>query len=968
MTAKQPSQIAADLTGLVQGDVFADIIHRVAFSTDASSYRIVPQCVVAPRDVRDVVAVVRYAGQQSLSLAARGAGSGLAGECLCDGIVLDMTRYMKRIVRVDGEAATCEPGVVLDDLNKRLLETGRKIGPDPSSANRAVIGGVVANNSTGAHSLQYGHIAAYVESVEAVLADGNVVEFRNAVNVDRVKDGRVGALARECWSLLSPAKAIIEEALPATPRNRCGYNIAGVCHENTIDLARLLAGSEGTLAVFTSITLRSVPVPAAKGLLQLEFDSLGSMARAVPTIIETTPTACEMMDQALVNMAIDQLPQYRDILPAGAAAVLLVEHVGESAAEVRAKLDATDQAVGARATGRTIIQEPKAQARVWKSRKDAGPLLYRKRRRQHPAEFMEDVSVDHRRLADYLAGLEKICGKHGITMCYFGHAGDGELHVRPYIDLGDPKDREKMLAIAEDVYALAWSLGGTISGEHAVGLIRAGFVRRQYGDAYYGVLQKVKKIFDPTGRMNPGKILNDDPDVMFRHLRRAPHILPERAKSDLLFRENELELEFEQCYGCGLCLGREPALRMCPVFRALGEELGSSRAKANLLHYWATGQLAEEDFESPEFRRFLDLCVNCRMCEQQCPSGVNVSMLMAAARAEYVKRKGLRRAENALSHNRYLSKLGSAFVPISNLFLRLPMSKWALEKAAGIDQRRSMPRFERGPFLNAGRKYLASCEPIAQPVDKVAYFVDTYANFNDHELGFAVLDVLRHNSVEVILPPQRPAPLPAIVYGDVQTARAGLSYSVKHLAAAVRQGYKIVCSEPSAALCLREELRHYVAGDDATLVSQNTSELMNYLSALRREGKLKAPTETVTEKYVYHLPCHLCAVGDETVTLRLLREHFNVDVTDLQAGCCGLSGTFGMQKKNYDLADQISESLRAALKKACGTPTPGGDPSQPRAAVPNVLTECAACKMQIEHCAPSRTSHPIKLIARSYGL
>jgi FAD/FMN-containing dehydrogenase/Fe-S oxidoreductase len=952
MTAREPSQIAADLSQLVHGDVFADIIHRVAFSTDASSYRIVPRCVVAPRDTRDVVAVVRYAAQQGLPIAARGAGSGLAGESLCHGIVLDMTRYMKRILRVDGETATCEPGVVLDDLNKHLLSAGRKIGPDPSSANRAAVGGVVANNSTGAHSLQYGHIAAYVENVEAVLADGSVVELGNAVDVDQAQEGRAGAIARDCWSLLSPAKAVIEKALPATPRNRCGYNIAGVCHENTIDLAHLLAGSEGTLAVFTSITLRTVSLPGAKGLLQLEFDSLDSMARAVPTIMKTNPAACEMMDQALVDMAIDQLPQYRDILPAGAAAVLLVEHVGQSPDEVLAKIEGTDAAVGKRATGRTTILEPKAQARVWKSRKDAGPLLYRKRRRQHPAEFMEDVSVDHRRLADYLAGLEKVQMKHGITMCFFGHAGDGELHVRPYIDLGDPQDRAKMLAIAEDVYALTWSLGGTISGEHAVGLIRAGFVRRQYGDEYYGLLQNVKKIFDPAGLMNPGKILNDDPDVMFRDLRRAPPILPERAQSDMLFRENELELEFEQCYGCGLCLGREPALRMCPVFRATGEELGSSRAKANLLHYWATGQLAEKDFESPEFRKFLDLCVNCKMCEQQCPSGVNVSMLMAAARAEYVKRKGLPRAQYALSRNRYLSRLGSMFAPISNVLLRLPVSTWALEKAAGIDRRRSMPSFHRRSFLTAGRKYLATCGPVAEPVDKVAYFVDTYANLNDRELGFAVVDVLRHNSVEVLLPEQRPAPLPAIVYGDVRTARADLSYSVKHLAQAVRQGYRIVCSEPSAALCLKEELRHYVAGDDAALVSQNTSELMNYLSALRRQGKLKAPTDPVTEPFVYHLPCHLCAVGEDTITIRLLQEHFQIEVTDLQAGCCGLSGTFGMQRKNYDLAAQISESLKTALEKA---------PTQ------NVLTECAACKMQIEHLAPSRTSHPIKLIARAYG-
>lgn len=952
MTQREPSQVAAELAKVVRGDVFSDIIHRVAYSTDSSSYRILPQCVVAPQDVRDVVSVVQYARGEGLAVAPRGAGSGVAGESLCSGIVLDMTRYMKQITRIDGELVTCEPGVVLDDLNKRLAESRRKIGPDPSSANRATIGGVVGNNATGAHSLQYGHTSAYVEAVEAVLPDGTIVEFRNGVDPQTLA-GKGQSVAKECWTLLTTNQAIIDKAQPPTKRNRTGYHIAGVCQGNLIDLARLLVGSEGTLAIFTSVTLRTVPLPAVKGLLQLEFDSFDSMAKVVPTIVDTNPVACELMDRSLVNLAIDQLPQYRDILPAGAAAVLLIEHVGASLDEVRAKIQATDSAVGKGAGGRTIITDPKAQARVWKSRKDAGPLLYRKRSRKHPAEFMEDVSVDYRRLGDYIAGLEKIQKKHEIGMCFFGHAGDGELHLRPYLDLGDPRDRDKMKAIAEEVFTLAWSLGGSISGEHAVGLIRAGYVRRQYGDQYYDVLKKVKAIFDPAGLMNPGKILNEDPEIMFKSLRRERPVRPERARSEMLFNANELELEFEQCYGCGLCLGREPSLRMCPVFRATGEELGSSRAKANLLHYWATGQLEERDFESPEFRKFLDLCVNCKMCERQCPSGTNISMLMTAARAEYVRRKGLRRTEFLLSRNRYLSRMGSLFSPLSNVFMGLPISKWLLEQATGIDRRRSMPRFARGSFLKAGGKYLASCGPVANPVDKVAYFVDTYANFNDHELGFAVLDVLRHNEVEVVLPDQRPSPLPAIVYGDVHLARRDLAYNVKHLAQAVRDGYKVICSEPSAALCLREEMRHFVAGADASLVAANTFELMNYLAALRARGKLKPVANGAGEKFVYHLPCHLCAVGDETVTLRLLQEHFKIDVMDLQAGCCGLSGTFGMQQKNYELATGISESLKTALKKA---PTH------------NVLTECAACKMQIEHIAPTNTTHPIKLIARSYGL
>ena len=410
MMKKAPTQLAAELAACIQGEAFADIIHRVAFSTDASSYRVVPQCVVAPRDVRDIVTVVRYAAQEGLAVTARGAGSGLAGESLGTGIVLAMARYLNRIVHIadDAETVTCEPGVVLDDLNKYLAPYGRKIGPDPSSANRATVGGCVANNATGAHSLQYGHMGQFVERLEAVLADGSVVEFVNAVDVEQKTGGRVDSIARECWSLLTANQAVIDKALPESKRNRSGYNIATVCHDNKIDLARLLASSEGTLAIFSKITLRTVPLPKAKGLLQLEFDSLDRMATTVPVIVETHPTACELMEESLIDMAFDQLPQYRDILPAGAAAVLLVEHVGDSEAEVREKLEATDRAVGQRAGGRTIITSAADQARIWKSRKDAGPLLYRQRQRAHPAEIIEDVSVDHTRLADYIAGLKRL--------------------------------------------------------------------------------------------------------------------------------------------------------------------------------------------------------------------------------------------------------------------------------------------------------------------------------------------------------------------------------------------------------------------------------------------------------------------------------------------------------------------------------------------------------------------------------
>jgi len=956
MTHAKSQHITDDLAEIIRGDVFADIIHRVAYSTDASIYRIVPVCVIAPRDIADITAAVKYAGAKGIPVAARGAGSGVAGESLCGGIVFDMTRYMNRIISIEdeGKRVVCEPGVVLDDLNKHLSQYSRKIGPDPSSSNRATVGGCVANNSTGAHSLEYGYMADYVECIEAVLADGSLVEFKND---HEAKDDKVGEIAKECETILLDKEEIINKALPEASRNRSGYNIAGIYHNSKIDLARLMTGSEGTLAIFTKITLRTVPLPVAKGLLQLEFDSLQDMAKAVPIIVENRPAACELMDKTLINMAIEALPEYRDILPANAAAVLLVEHIGQTEQQVRVKIEKTDSAVEKMAKGRRSFFDENQQKRIWKSRKDAGPLLYRKKGKKHPAEFMEDTSVDYKRLGEYISGIEKIGTKYDFDVSFFGHAGDGELHLRPYLDLSEAADVEKMRAIANDVFSLAWSLGGSISGEHAVGLVRAAFIKQQYGDEYYEILRKIKNMFDPDGLMNPGKIINDDTNVMIKDLRAEKKILSERIKTDLLFEKDELALELEQCYGCGLCLSREPELRMCPVFRAVGEELGSPRAKANILHFWATGQLDDEDFESSQFRKFLDLCVNCKACQQQCPSGVDISKLMSAVRAEYVRRKGLRRTDFVLSHNRYLSMSGSALAPISNFFMRLSLFKWFLEKVAGIDRRRAMPGFRRSSFLKAGRKYLAACKPIEKPIDKVAYFVDSYANYNDHELGFAVLDVLRANNIEVILPKQKPAPLPAIVYGNVKRARKDLSYSVKYTADAIRDGYKIVCSEPSAALCLKDELRHFVAGPEAKLVSENTFELMNYLYGLFKEGKLKRRTSdeqrATSDEYVYHLPCHLCAVGDETASIKLLQGLCGAKIIDLKAGCCGIAGTFGMQKKNYELSSQIAETLKKALEQS---------------PVKNVLTECSTCKLQIEHISDKMVKHPIKILAEVYSI
>ena len=955
-TDKTAEAIGAELAGLVKGDVRVDVFHRAAYSVDASIYRIVPQCVVMVRDEGDVAAAVRYAAANGIPIAARGAGSGVAGESLTSGIVLDVRRYLTGILETaeDGAWVRVQPGVVLDDLNRHLAKWRRKIGPDPSSGNRAVVGGVVANNATGAHSLRYGYISGHVEKLRTVLADGSVCEFVNGMRPGDCAAGQGRRIIEGCLELLGPNAVMIREAQPATKRNRCAYMLDGAVEDGGVNMARLLTGSEGTLGIFTEITLRTVPTAAVRGLVQFEFASFETMARAVPVIVESGADACELMDRALATMAREALPQYRDILPVECAATLLAEHSGADEAAVRAKIAATTTAVGGLATRAAEYLDADRQARLWTSRKDAVPLLNREKSDRHPVAFVEDVSVDHRRLDAYIAGLEAISRKYDFPVAYYGHAGDGELHIRPYLDLRKGEDVEAMRRIAEEVFELAWSLGGTISGEHGDGLLRAAFVRRQYGDAYYELLKGVKRLFDPAGILNPGKIVNDDPEVMTKHLRAGAMMAAEPFATELNFEPDAFRLEVEQCNGCGVCLATGPGARMCPVFRGTGEELATTRAKANLISAWMAGEKAGRPFDDAAMKQQLSLCVNCKMCSVECPAGVDVSSLVIEARAQLAAHTGFTAAEFVLIHNHWLSIAASTFAPLSNRVMGLWVVRWLLEKTLGLDRHRRLPPFERGSFVHKARAMLTTSAPAEAPIDRAVYFVDSFANYNDHALGWAVLDVLRRAGVEVFVPKQRPAPMPAFVYGDIARTRKDIQYSLTHVGPYAAMGYRVVCSEPSAALCLGRELGLIDASEAAQGVSRQTVELMGYLDDLIKAHpeagrRLTAERPAYAGKRIaYHLPCHLQALREGGVTVRLMRQLCGLEVHELNGGCCGLAGTAGMQAKNRALSAAVGQSLKAAIE----------------AYKPDIiLTECAACKMQIETLCEARVMHPISVLA-----
>ncbi len=958
-TTKTVETIGSELAGRLSGDVRVDVFHRLAYSVDASIYRLMPQCVVMPREEADVIAAVRYAAENAIPIAARGAGSGVAGESLTEGIVLDVRRYMTQILQTaeDGSWVCVQPGVVLDDLNRHLAKWGRKIGPDPSSGNRAVIGGVVANNATGAHSLRYGFICDHVQMLRTVLADGTVCDFRNGMRPEDCLEAAGRRVLEGCLELLGPNEHLIAQAQPATKRNRCAYTLNGAVTGGVVNMARLLSGSEGTLGIFTQITLKTVPVEKARGLVQFEFDNFEMMARAVPIIVESGADACELMDKTLATMARDAFPQYRDILPVDCAATLLVEHSGPDMQTVQDKIAATIKATASLARQATQYLDASRQALLWKSRKDAVPLLNRGSGQAHPLAFIEDVSVDYRRLDAYIAGLEKISTTTHFPTAYYGHAGDGELHIRPYLDLRKAEDIAVMRQIAEEVFSLAWSLGGSISGEHGDGLLRAAFIRQQYGDVYYDLLKRVKSLFDPNGILNPGKIINDDPDVMIKHLRVESLAAATPFATVLHLEPEAFRLQVEQCNGCGVCLATAPGTRMCPVFRGTSEELATTRAKANLIGAWMAAESSGQPLDDAQLKQHLALCVNCKMCSIECPAGVDMSRLIIEARAQLAKHTGFTAPELALIHNRWLSLLACTFAPLSNWVLQQALLRWLMEKTIGLDRNRPLPHFERGSFVRRAGALLAEWSPVESPVDRAVYFVDSFANYNDHRLGRAVLDVLHRAGVEVVVPPQRPAPMPAFVYGDIKRARQDLAYTLRRVGPYAAMGYRVVCSEPSAALCLGPEMDLIDTSQAAYTLSHQTTELMAYLSELISDhpdisDRLKMPAEAYANKRIaYHAPCHLKPLRDTALTPQLLHDLCGLDVYDLNSGCCGLAGTAGMQAKNRDLSAAIGQTLKSAI-----------DAYRPDI----ILTECAACKMQIETLCDRHVEviHPVSLLTR----
>jgi FAD/FMN-containing dehydrogenase/Fe-S oxidoreductase len=969
---QQRERIQDDLRGLIAGEVRCDDVFLHLYASDGSIYQIKPLGVVRPRSTADVVACVQYAAEKQLPIHARGAGTGVAGESLGPGLVLDFSKFMRRVICIEPEAVRVQPGVVCERLNAQLRPLGRIFGPDPATASVTTIGGMIAVGAVGSRWLKYGSTRRHVLSLQVVLADGHLMEVGcEPLSGNAHADPRKRELVNRLGMLLSEHAELIHQSQTKCPLNHCGYELADVLSDGHLHLARLLVGSEGTLALITEARLATAVLPQHRGVALLLFGSLEKASRAVLEILPSRPTACDLMDRRHLSLAREAEVRFDLLIPSEAEAVLLVEHDGDDPLEVRGRVHCLVDEIRDRkrlAFGARQAFDPAETELFWHLANKFQPPFCLLKGPSRPVPVVEDVAVPPEILPEFLVRAQNVLKRHQVTASLFCHAGQGQLHMQPFLDLTQPEDIRRMRGLAEELYEEVCAAGGTISGEHACGLSRTAYVRRQAGKLY-DVFRQVKQIFDPAGTLNPGKIVGDDPELLTRYLSPAvitpPQGTPRQAspaQSSGLRDLVELQLNWDpsrvsgdapDCSRCGDCRSQAADVRMCPIFRFAPAEESSPRAKANLIQGVLTGAVELSTLTGGEFKEVADLCVYCQMCRLECPAKVDIPRLMREAKGAYVTINGLPLADWVMTRLETLSALGGLISPLTNWAIGNRQMRWVLEKTLGVAQGRKLPRVSSRSFLRrAAWRHLTRL--TRHSGRKVLYFVDTYANYHDPQLAEALVAVLEHNAVAVYVPPhQRQAGMASVACGALDHGRQLARHNVAVLAEAVRHGYHVVASEPSAALCLVREYPDLIDDDDARLVANHSSEACSYLWKMHTTGKLQLDFRPIHAALAYHMPCHLKALEVGAPGENLLRLIPGLRIQRIEVGCSGMAGTFGLKRGNY------RSSLRAGWRLISRLRDP---------ALQAGTTECSACKIQMEQGTTKPTIHPIKLLALAYGL
>jgi FAD/FMN-containing dehydrogenase/Fe-S oxidoreductase len=995
-------KLARLLRERIAGEVRFDAYSRMLYSTDASIYQIEPVGVVIPQTVEDIRAAVTVAADQQVPIVPRGAGTSLSGQSIGPAIIIDFSKYLNRIIDIDlaGRRVRVEPGVVLDQLNAALAPYGLQFGPDVATSNRANLGGMIGNNSAGARSILYGKTVDHVRELSVLLADGTTARFgplsAGAWGQQLRRPGAEGDIYRTVDRLARQHAAEIRRRYPRILRRVSGYNLdefvdggtwnagrraahsgatesasselnalaSATAHHSPLtthqlshlpgtaygfNLSKLIVGSEGTLAVVTEAVLDLVPRPAARGLVMVHFDRMDDALVSLGEIMRCRPSAVELIDRMVLDLAAQNLEIARQLefVHGKPDAILMVEFSGDTDAGIAEQADELEARLARRpAVGdRVRALEPRMRDAIWKMRSAGAALLLGIPGARKPIAFVEDTAVSPDRLPEFVRRFKETLARHGTTGSFYGHASVGCLHIRPLLDLKSRVDVRHMRQIAEEVADLVLEFDGAMSGEHGDGLARSMWNEKLFGPELYRAFREVKAAFDPKGLMNPGKIV-DAPEMCENLRYREGYRLTEPETVLDFSRQGGIGVAAELCNGAGACRKLSSGT-MCPSFMATREEEHTTRGRANALRAAMAGQLPGDGLGDPRLYQVLDLCLMCKACKAECPSNVDLAKLKAEFLHHYYRHNPMPLGNWLMGHIRTLNRLGSMLPGVANWLLGSRGVKWLLEQFADIDRRRALPRLAR-QSLQAWFRRRTPAE-TAGSVGRVVLFDDCFTCFNEPEIGHAAVRLLEAAGYRVELAGIGCCGRPMTSKGLLDEARKLAASNVAALESRVGPDVPLVGCEPSCILTFIDEYRDFRLGPAADRVAEATHLLDAWLAAGVHSGRHRLALRPRSERVLAHGHCHQKALVGTSGMQQALELVPELAVHLLDAGCCGMAGSFGYEREHFEVSRAIAER---GLLKAVG--------AEPDA---TLIAPGHSCRTQLRDLARRAALHPLQLLA-----
>ncbi|MFL9877348.1 FAD-linked oxidase C-terminal domain-containing protein [Herbaspirillum rhizosphaerae] len=977
---------AMQLQREMRGEVMFGKADRGRYATDASIYQIMPLGVVVPRDQADLKIALDVARQHRMPVLARGAGTSQCGQTVGEALIVDNSKYLNQVIDFDPVARTItvEPGMVLDHLNAWLKPHGLWFPVDVSTAAQCTIGGMSGNNSCGSRSIEYGNMVHNVLAIDAVLADGAEGRFGRLPDMNTLPgSGRIGDIVRGLQTIAQRERGEIAERVPKVLRRVAGYNIdifdcqnpRAYTDDGVANLAHILIGSEGTLAYSRQITLALMPLPTHKVLGVVNFPTFYQSMDMTQHIVKLGPTAVELVDRTMIDLAMSN-PAFKPVIEKALVghpeAILLVEFSGENLDRQLEQLKRLGELMGDLGLPGSVVDMPNAneQKALWDVRKAGLNIMMSMKGDGKPVSFIEDCAVPLEHLAEYTRQLTEVFHKYGTEGTWYAHASVGTLHVRPILDMrrGGAKD---MREIAEAAAVLVRKYKGAYSGEHGDGLCRGEWVAWQYGPKLNAAFSEIKDLFDPDNRFNPDKIVRppkmDDAGNFrfapgYRELPYAPALdwSPWNVKRDPLTgkesapgsggdRSDGLAKLVEMCNNNGHCR-KFDAGTMCPSYRVTRDEKHVTRGRANTVRLALSGQLGSEGMASPEVKEVLDLCVSCKGCKRDCPTGVDMAKIKIEARAAWAGKNGISLRDKLIAYMpAYASYAGSVGGALA-LAEKIPVISGWVKGLLGLAPQRSLPRFRKSFLSNAQSAAATSADK------EVLLFVDTFNNNMEPENARAAQQVLEAAGYKVhfnTLPEQRPlcCGRTYLAAGLVDQAKAEARRTLDALMPYVRRGVAVVGLEPSCLLSLRDEFLNYGYGEEAQQLAKSAFLFEEFLVKEHKGGKLKLDLKPLSSnKIVLHGHCHQKAFDAFRPVPAVLQWIPQAEVSVVESSCCGMAGSFGYEEEHYEASMAMAElSLLPAVRKA------GADAI--------VVADGTSCRHQIHDGAGREAVHVARVLA-----